>query len=345
MGELQNQNFDIPNYPTELSSEQDIETRNKYDKVIGSAVNPVLREGNSDRRVAKAVKDYAKKHPHTVGPWSKNSKTHVSHMEHSDFYQNEQSKVINNKCKVSIVFTSDNGEKTIHRQSLVVKENDILDTSTMNMKELENFFAKNIKEAKEQDVLLSLHLKATMMKVSDPIIFGCAVKTYYKAVYTKYNDLFSKLDINPNNGIAEVYSKIKSLPQDTQDQIKKDISEIYKYNPKLAMVDSDKGITNLHVPNDIIIDASMPVVVRNSGKMWGPDGLEYDTKALIPDRSYAGIYKEIIEFCKENGAFNPVTMGNVSNLGLMAQKAEEYGSHNNTFQATGNGIVQVIDEK
>lgn len=340
--ELQEKNFDIPDYPVELSSDESKIILEKYNKVIGSAVNPVLREGNSDRRVAKAVKEYAKKHPHKVGPWSKDSKTHVSHMECGDFYENEKSKIVGKDCLAKIEFTSNGGKKVIHRENIKIQKNDIIDVSTMSMKELERFFELNIAEAKKQDILLSLHLKATMMKVSDPIIFGCAVKTYYKDVFNKHAQTFSKLGINTNNGISDVYDKIKSLPQDLQDQVKKDLSDVYTNNPGLAMVDSDKGITNLHVPNDIIIDASMPVVVRDSGKMWDKDGSLNDTKALIPDRSYAGIYKEIIEFCKINGSFDPKTMGNVSNLGLMAKKAEEYGSHDNTFQATDDGIVRVI---
>merc|ERR1712110_591781 len=250
----------------EASSEKEKEIKSKYNKIIGSAVNPVLREGNSDRRVAQTVKEYAKKNPHKVGAWSKNSNTHVSHMSHSDFYENEKSKVIEEKSEIKIIFSNENGKESILKEKIQIESKEIIDVSIMNMKELTKFFEKNIIEAKKENVLLSLHLKATMMKISDPIIFGCAVKTYFKDLFKKYEDTFKKLEINPNNGIDEIYNT----------------------NPNLAMVDSDKGITNLHLPNDIIIDASMPALIRNSGKMWGADGLEYDTKAMIPDRCYAG---------------------------------------------------------
>jgi len=340
--ELQNKNYDIPNYPVDPKSEKDKKIKNKYDKIIGSAVNPVLREGNSDRRVAKAVKNYAKNHPHKIGPWSNESKTHVSHMQEYDFYGNEKSIISEEHCKFKIEFTSDKGIKTILKDSINIEEKEVVDISIMNMQSLKNFFQKNIQDAKERNLLLSLHLKATMMKISDPIIFGCAVETYYESIFIKYKDLFSKLNINPNNGISEVYNKIRNLDSSKELEIKKNILEIYKNNPKLAMVDSDNGITNLHVPNDIIIDASMPALIRNSGKMWGEDGLEYDTKALIPDRSYASIYQEVINFCKKHGSFDPTTMGSVSNIGLMAKKAEEYGSHDNTFQIKDNGTIRVI---
>jgi len=340
--ELQDKNYDIPDYPIKVESEKEKKIKNKYDKIIGSAVNPVLREGNSDRRVAPAVKNYAKKNPHKVGPWSTESKTHVSNMSHSDFFENEKSIVSKENSELKIEFLSNKGEKIILRNSISIEEKEIIDVSIMDMKALKEFFKKNIEDAKKENILLSLHLKATMMKISDPIIFGCAVETYYEELFKKHKDIFSELNINPNNGISDIYNKIKHLKKDKSSEIKEDISNIYKNNPKLAMVDSDNGITNLHMPNDIIIDASMPALIRNSGKMWGEDGLEYDTKALIPDRSYAPIYQEIIKFCKENGSFDPISMGSVSNIGLMAKKAEEYGSHDNTFQIKEDGFIKVI---
>jgi len=343
--ELQSKGFAIPDYPADPidAGEEDIKSR--YAKVLGSAVNPVLREGNSDRRVADAVKAYAKANPHSMGAWSADSKSHVAHMEEGDFYGSEQSVIMPDANTVDIIWKGSDGSEKILKSSLELQEGEVIDAAVMSSKSLKGFFEKEIEDAKEKGVLLSLHLKATMMKVSDPIMFGKAVTTYYKTVFEKHKNTFAKLGINPNNGLGSVYEKISALSEDKQKEIESDIQSVYKSRPELAMVNSDKGITNLHVPSDIIIDASMPAAIRASGKMWGPDGELHDMKAMIPDRSYSKIYQVVIDFCKKHGAFDVSTMGNVSNVGLMAQKAEEYGSHDKTFQIEGDGMVQVVDKK
>ncbi|GGG03936.1 MULTISPECIES: NADP-dependent isocitrate dehydrogenase [Cysteiniphilum] len=343
IAELQAQGYPIPDYPVDAKTAEEKETKARYAKVLGSAVNPVLREGNSDRRVAKAVKEYAKKHPHSMGAWDKGSKSHVAHMSGDDFYGSEVSTVIADDTKVKIVFTDKAGQSETLKSDFPLLKGEVIDASKMSVKALRAFFAEQIDLAQKDDVLLSLHMKATMMKVSDPIIFGHAVSIYYQDIFNKYADVFAKLGVNPNNGIGDVYAKIKSLPESEQAAIKQDLENVYKTRVELAMVDSDKGITNLHVPNDVIIDASMPAMIRSSGKMWGRDGKLHDTKAMIPDRSYAGVYQETIDFCKEHGAFDPTTMGSVANVGLMAKKAEEYGSHDKTFEITADGKVSVID--
>lgn len=343
IAELQAQGYPIPDYPVDAKIAEEKETKARYAKVLGSAVNPVLREGNSDRRVAKAVKEYAKKHPHSMGAWDKGSKSHVAHMSADDFYGSEVSTVIADDTKVKIVFTDKAGQSETLKSDFPLLKGEVIDASKMSVKALRAFFAEQIDLAQKDDVLLSLHMKATMMKVSDPIIFGHAVSIYYQDVFNKYADVFAKLGVNPNNGIGDVYAKIKSLPESEQAAIKQDLENVYKTRVELAMVDSDKGITNLHVPNDVIIDASMPAMIRSSGKMWGRDGKLHDTKAMIPDRSYAGVYQETIDFCKEHGAFDPTTMGSVANVGLMAKKAEEYGSHDKTFEITADGKISVID--
>ena len=341
--ELQEQGFQIPDYPENPQSETEKEIRARYAKVLGSAVNPVLREGNSDRRVAQAVKEYAKAHPHSMGAWSTDSKTHVAHMTDGDFYGSEASYVASNDMLVKIALKKKSGEVQILKESLSLKKGEIIDASVMKSQALIKFYEKEISSAKTEGVLLSLHLKATMMKVSDPIIFGYAVQTFFAPVFKAHADTFKKLGVNPNNGLGDLYQKISQLPSDQKSQIEKDIQKCYDERPQLAMVDSDRGITNLHVPSDVIIDASMPAALRSSGKMWGPDGKLHDTKALIPDRCYAGIYQAVIEFCKTHGAFDVTTMGNVSNVGLMAQKAEEYGSHDKTFAIEDGGVVEVTD--
>ena len=341
--ELQDDGYDVPDFPEEPESEQDKEIRSRYAKILGSAVNPVLREGNSDRRVAGPVKEYARKNPHSMGDWSTDSKSHVAHMSGGDFFGSEQSHIMQSAGDVKIELVSTEGSTQVLKESLSLQEGEIIDASVMSRSALRSFLAAAIDDAKANDVLLSLHMKATMMKVSDPIIFGHCVSVYYKDVFEKHGETFDSLGIEASNGIGDVYSKITSLPEAKQAEIKADIDAVYAVRPKLAMVDSDKGITNLHVPSDVIIDASMPAAIRSSGKMWGPDGKLHDTKAIIPDRCYAGIYQATIEFCRKNGAFDVVTMGNVSNVGLMAQKAEEYGSHDKTFEIPQAGSVRVVD--
>jgi isocitrate dehydrogenase len=341
--ELQGQGYAVPNYPAEPQNETEAAIKAKYAKVLGSAVNPVLREGNSDRRVATAVKQYAQKHPHTVGKWTADSRSHVAHMESGDFYGTEKSIVIETAGEVKIELVAADGSTTVLKAKTVVTAGEVIDGAVMSVKALRSFYAESITAAKAEDILLSLHLKATMMKVSDPILFGHGVTTYYQDVFTKYADTFATLGVNPKNGLGDVYGKIQSLPAAEQEAIAADIQAIYAHQPKLAMVNSDRGITNLHVPSDVIIDASMAAAIRSSGQMWGPDGKLQDTKAMIPDRSYALIYQECIKFCQENGAFDVTTMGNVANVGLMAQKAEEYGSHDKTFEIPLDGTVRVID--
>lgn len=341
--ELQNKGYDIPSYPDEPANAAEKAVQARYDKIKGSAVNPVLREGNSDRRAPGSVKKYAQKNPHSMGAWSRDSKSHVAHMSEGDFYGSEQSLTLDKESNVHIVLAKKDGGELVLRESLSLKVGEVIDASVMSKKSLVEFFERETQDAKAQGVLLSLHLKATMMKVSDPILFGHAVKVYYKELFAKHSELFEKLGVDVNNGIGDVYAKIAALPEAQKAEIEADISAIYQTRPELAMVDSDKGITNLHVPSDVIIDASMPAAIRTSGMMWGVDGQPKDTKAMIPDRCYAGVYQETIQFCKENGAFNPSTMGSVPNVGLMAQKAEEYGSHDKTFEIPSAGTVQVID--
>lgn len=343
--ELQSKGYAIPDFPAEPKNENEIEVKARYSKVLGSAVNPVLREGNSDRRVAGAVKAYAKAHPHPMGEWNSDSLTHVAHMSEGDFYGSEKSVVISKPGDVKIEWVGNDGTSKTLKATLPLLEGEVIDASVMSNKALGAFFEKEIQSAKDQGVLLSLHLKATMMKVSDPIIFGKAVKVYYKDVFEKHQDTFDELGVNTNNGLGDVYTKIATLNDQKRKEIEADIQAVYNSRPELAMVNSDKGITNLHVPSDVIIDASMPAAIRASGKMWGTDGQLHDMKAMIPDRCYAGIYQETIDFCKKNGAFDVTTMGNVSNVGLMAQKAEEYGSHDKTFEIAESGTVKVTDEQ
>ncbi|RJX73741.1 NADP-dependent isocitrate dehydrogenase [Vibrio sinensis] len=341
--ELQTKGYNLPNYPEEPSTYEEEAIKATYDKIKGSAVNPVLREGNSDRRAPLSVKNYAKKNPHSMGAWSKDSLSHVATMEDHDFFGSEKSVTIDGETKVKIEFVAQDGRVKKLKSSFALQDKEIIDTSVMNKNALVAFFEEQIEQAKTQDILLSLHMKATMMKVSDPVIFGHAVKVYYKDVFAKYGKLFDKLGVDVNNGIGDVYAKIQALPQDKIDEIEAALLAVYETQPPLAMVDSDRGITNLHVPSDIIVDASMPAMLRSSGQMWGPDGKQKDTKALIPDRCYAGIYQAVIDFCKEHGAFDPTTMGSVPNVGLMAQKAEEYGSHDKTFILDAAGSVRVVD--
>ncbi|WP_435237090.1 NADP-dependent isocitrate dehydrogenase [Psychromonas sp. PT13] len=342
--ELQAHGYDIPAYPEDAQTDQQKDIQSRYAKVLGSAVNPVLREGNSDRRVADAVKQYAQDNPHRMGAWSKESRSHVANMQEGDFYGSEQSVILTQDDDVKIEFTADSGEVTVLKASTPVLKDEVIDASIMSCEALRDFFETQMQDAKENNIMLSLHLKATMMKVSDPIMFGHAVTVYFKDVFAKYADLFAELGVDQRNGLGDVYAKIATLPEEQKEKILADIQAVYAVRPSLAMVDSDKGITNLHVPSDVIIDASMPAMIRSSGQMWNAEGELEDTKALIPDRCYAGIYQETINFCRENGAFDPSTMGNVSNVGLMAQKAEEYGSHDKTFQIAAHGIVKVIDQ-
>ena len=342
--ELQDQGYSIPNYPDDPKNELERNIKNKYSKITGSAVNPVLREGNSDRRVAEAVKKYAKNNPHIMGEWDSNSKTQVAHMQNGDYYSSETSIICNKASTLRIELKTCDGKNTTLKDNIKVQNKEILDMASININMLKEFFAKEISSAKKQEILLSLHLKATMMKVSDPIIFGHAVTSYYAKTFEEYEKTLKDIGVNPKNGIGDLLAKIKLLPPEKQIEIEQSIDATYEYQPSIAMVDSDKGITNLHVPSNIIIDASMPAMLRASGKMWGSDGKLYDTKALIPDRCYATIYQEIIDFCKLNGAFDVTKMGNVSNIGLMAQKAEEYGSHDKTFEITSAGKINVLDE-
>lgn len=342
--ELQSKGYNLPDYPLQANTEEEKALQRKYAKVLGSAVNPVLREGNSDRRVAGPVKEYAQNNPHSMGDWSKDSKTHVAHMQAGDFYESEQSVEMQQQDDVKIQHTSIKGKVTVLKESTTLEEKEIIDASKMSAAHLQSFLKEQVEDAKAKNVLFSVHLKATMMKVSDPIIFGHAVKAYYQEIFDKYESEFSEIGVNPNNGLGDVYSKIKKLPEGKARQIEADIQALYNEKPDIAMVDSDRGITNLHVPSDVIIDASMPAAIRTSGKMWDKDGQQQDMKAIIPDRSYAGMYQEIINFCRENGAFDPSTMGNVSNVGLMAKKAEEYGSHDKTFEIPSNGKVEVINK-
>lgn len=344
IAELQAQGYDIPDYPADPQNEAEAAIKARYAKVLGSAVNPVLREGNSDRRVAPAVKQYAQKNPHRMGKWTSDSRSHVAHMDGGDFFESEQSVVVSEAGNVRIELVQEDGETVVLKEQTAVLAQEVIDSAVMRANALRAFYEKEIADAYEQDILLSLHVKATMMKVSDPILFGHAVTVYFKDVFEKHADTFAKLGVNPNNGLGDVYAKIQELPADQKAEIEADLQATYEKRPRLAMVDSDKGITNLHVPSDVIIDASMAAAIRSAGQMWGPDGKLHDTKAIIPDRSYATMYQEIIRFCQENGTFDVTTMGNVSNVGLMAKKAEEYGSHDKTFEIPANGTVRVVND-
>ena len=342
--ELQDQGYALPNYPEDPQNEEEVSVKNRYAKVLGSAVNPVLREGNSDRRAALSVKRFAQNNPPRLKAWNPGSKTRVAHMADGDFFGSEKSAVIENDGNVCIEYAAEDGSVTILKDKVAITRGEVIDSSVMNVRKLREFYTTQIEESHKDGMLLSLHLKATMMKVSDPVLFGHAVSIFYSELFEKHRELFEQIGINPNNGLGDVSSKIENLPQDQQNQIKQDIDSIYQKRPELAMVDSDKGITNLHLPNNVIIDASMPVVVRDGGKMLGPDGMLRDTVAMIPDRCYATIYQEVIEDCQRNGAYDPATMGNVANVGLMAQKAEEYGSHDKTFLAPGTGTIRLVDD-
>ena len=342
--ELQSKGYNIPDYPEEPSSDEERKIKAAYDAVKGSAVNPVLREGNSDRRAPKAVKNYAKKNPHSMGIWDANSKTHVATMESGDFRHNEKSVTIDRSCSVDIMFKDRSGNESVLKKGISLLEGEIIDATVMNRSALINFLKEQINDAKDSGVLVSLHLKATMMKVSDPIIFGYAVQVYLEKLFTKYKDTFDMLGVDVRNGLGDLVGKLNELPTAEREEIENDLQSIMNDQPDLAMVDSDKGITNLHVPSDIIIDASMPAMIRNSGQMWDKNGKTRDTKAIIPDSSYASVYEATIDFCKENGAFDPTTMGTVPNVGLMAQKAEEYGSHDKTFEIKSDGVVSVVDD-
>ena len=341
--ELQSQGYKLPDYPENPKDDKEKDIKTRYDKVKGSAVNPVLREGNSDRRAPLSVKAYARKHPHKMSPWSNDSKTHVSHMKGGDFRSNEKSMTIPAATTAKIEFVGADGKTTVLKEKIALQAGEVLDATFMSVKALRTFLEQQIEEAKKQGILWSLHMKATMMKVSDPKIFGHGVTVYYKDVFEKHGETFKKLGVDPDNGLGDVYAKIKSLPDDQRKAIEADIQAVYQKRPPMAMVNSDKGITNLHVPSDIIIDASMPPVIRDGGKMWGPDGKLADVKCVIPDASYAPVYHEVVEFCKQKGQFDPRTMGTVPNVGLMAQAAEEYGSHDKTFKAPGNGTIRIVD--
>ncbi len=341
--ELQSQGFNVPDYPEDPQDDAQKAIKARYSKVLGSAVNPVLREGNSDRRAALSVKRYAQQHPHKMGAWSADSKTHVAHMHAADFYGSEKSVTIDAACAVRIEFLDNDGKTTVLKERTTLQAGEVIDASVMSRSALRAFYEEQMEDAKKQGVLLSLHLKATMMKISDPIMFGHAVTVYFKDVFAKHAAVIRELGVNVNNGLGELYAKISKLPVAKRAEIEADIKTTYQTRPELAMVNSDKGITNLHVPSDIIVDASMPAMIRDSGKMWGTDGKLHDTKALIPDRCYARIYQVVIADCKKHGAFDPRTMGSVPNVGLMAQQAEEYGSHDKTFQMSDNGTVRIVD--
>ncbi len=343
ISELQSLGYKLPNYPEEGITDKQKAVLESYNKVKGSAVNPVLREGNSDRRAPKAIKNYARKNPHTMGTWNADSKTHVATMKHGDFAHNEKSITLEKATNINIIHIANDGSKTVLKKNLSILSKEIIDATVMSKKALLSFLEEQISDANKQNILLSLHMKATMMKVSDPIIFGLAVKTYFKEVFEKHGAIFNKIGVDVNNGFGNLLANLDAVSEEKKTEILKDIDLVFAKNANLAMVNSDKGITNLHVPSDIIIDASMPAMIRNSGRMWNAKGELQDTKAIIPDSSYAGIYSATIDFCKKNGAFDPTTMGTVPNIGLMAQKAEEYGSHDKTFQITSNGKVIVED--
>ena len=341
--ELQAKGYALPDYPDNVETDEQKDIQSRYDKIKGSAVNPVLREGNSDRRAPFAVKNYVRKHPHSMGAWQADSQTHVASMSSGDFFDSEQSVTLDNDNVVRIELVDEQGDVTVLKAAINLLAGEIIDGAVMRKRALREFIVEEIKAAKEQGVLFSLHLKATMMKVSDPIIFGHVVSVFYQSLFDKYQSLFDKLGVDVNNGLGDVYNKISDLDAETQAEIIADIEAVYAEQPDLAMVDSDKGITNLHVPSDVIVDASMPAMIRASGQMWNKSGQQQDTKAVIPDRCYAGIYQQTIDFCKKHGAFDPTTMGSVPNVGLMAQKAEEYGSHDKTFEVAHNGKIRVVD--
>jgi len=345
VSELQSQGYDIPDYPESPGTPQEAAIKKRYAKILGSAVNPVLREGNADRRVAGAVKEYARKNPHAMGKWSSDSRSHVAHMTEKDFYGTEQSHTMAGAGGVSVVFYGEDGSKQVLKKDLPLEAGEVIDASVMHVRALRAFYHRAIQEAKQEGLLLSLHLKATMMKVSDPYMFGQAVQVYFKDVFEKHSALFERIGVDPANGLGDIYAKLATLDPDVRKTVASDISAVYKTRPDLAMVDADRGVTNLHVPSDVIIDASMPACLRNSGKMWGPDKTLRDTKAMIPDRCYAGIYQQVFEFSRIHGAFDVTTMGSVANVGLMAKKAEEYGSHDKTFIMETRGRVQVSDRK
>ena len=342
--ELQDAGFNIPDFPEEIENEEDKAVLALYNKVKGSAVNPVLREGNSDRRAPKAVKEYARNNPHSMGAWSKDSKSHVASMPNGDFYGSEKSMTFSQEDAISIEFTAENGEKTTLKSAFDIQKGEIVDAARLSKKALISFLEKEIKDAKDSGVLFSVHMKATMMKVSDPIIFGHVVRTFLKPVFDKHQATFEEIGVNVNNGYGNLLSNLDEVSAEKRAEIEADLKAAFENGPSLAMVNSDKGITNLHVPSDVIIDASMPAMIRTSGQMWNAEGKSQDTKAVIPDRSYAGVYQATIDFCKKNGALDPVTMGSVSNVGLMAQKAQEYGSHDKTFEIVANGIIHVTNQ-
>ena len=343
--ELQAKGFNIPDYPEAAATDAEKEAKARYDRIKGSAVNPVLREGNSDRRAPLSVKNYARKHPHKMGAWAADSKSHVAHMSHGDFYGSEKAALIEADDSLRIELLDKNGNTTVLKEKTAVKAGEIVDCAVMSTKALRKFIAAEIEDAKAKGVLLSVHLKATMMQVSDPIMFGQIVAEYYQDALNKHAAVLEQIGFNLNNGIGDLYARIKTLPAEQQAQIEADVKAVYDVRPALAMVNSDKGITNLHVPSDVIVDASMPAMIRDSGKMWNTEGQLQDTKAVIPDRCYATIYQAVIDDCKQHGAFDPTTMGSVPNVGLMAQKAEEYGSHDKTFQAKTDGVIRVVDGK
>ncbi|MBN2321303.1 MAG: NADP-dependent isocitrate dehydrogenase [Acidobacteria bacterium] len=343
--ELQSKGYNLPDYPENPENEKEKAIQAKYSIVLGSAVNPVIRQGNSDRRSPLSVKAFAKKHPKKLGAWSPDSKTHVSHMTGGDFYESETSLTMETTADARYEYVAEDGTVQVLKDDMALQEGDILDTSVMQVRKLRTFYEEQIREAKEQGVLFSLHVKTTMMKISDPVIYGHAVSAYFSPVYEKHADTIKKLGINPDNGLGDLLAKIQDLPEEERSEIEKDIQAVYAVRPPMAMVDSDRGITNLHVPNNVIIDASMPAMIRDSGKMWNPDGELQDVKAVLPDRCYATTYKTIVEDCRQHGAFDPATMGSVPNVGLMAQSAEEYGSHDKTFIASGPGKIRVVDKK
>ena len=346
IAELQAKGYALPNFPESPETDEEKELRRRYGAVLGSAVNPVLRQGNSDRRAPLSVKNYAKKHPHSMGKWSMASRSHVAHMNgKGDFYSSEQSTIVKKACDVRIEFVAQDGAVNVLKEKTSLLDGEVIDGMFMSKKALCEFFETQLKDAKETGLLWSLHVKATMMKVSHPIVFGHAVKVFYREVFEKYADLFEELGVNANSGLGNVYDKISSLPGSKREEVERDIHACYQHRPPIAMVNTEKGISNLHIPSDVIVDASMPAMIRASGMMWGPDGQLHDTKAVIPESTYATIYQEVINFCKTHGAFDPTTMGTVPNVGLMAQKAEEYGSHDKTFEMTADGVVRVVDDK
>jgi isocitrate dehydrogenase len=345
IAELQSKGYKIPDYPEDATSDEDQAIMQRYSKVLGSAVNPVLREGNSDRRAPAAVKRYAQKHPHPMEPWSQASRTHVSHMHRGDFYSSEKTMTMDRACNVSMMLETKGGESIVLKEDIAVEENEVIDSMFMSKNALCDFYEEQMQDAYETGVMFSLHVKATMMKVSHPIVFGHAVKVFYKDAFAKHGEVFEELGVNVNNGLASIYEKIRELPGTQLEEIVNDLHACHAHRPELAMVDSAKGISNFHVPSDVIVDASMPAMIRNGGKMWGPDGRPKDTKAVIPESTFARIYQEMINFCKTHGAFDPATMGTVPNVGLMAKKAEEYGSHDKTFEAPEDGVAKVVDDR